>query len=65
MAIPQEAIDINEERLVIVQKIEDLKVKARALKKRYDEIVETANLQHKLGGLSEQDKERLRALLDE
>jgi uncharacterized coiled-coil DUF342 family protein len=63
MAMPQKAIELNEERLALVNQIEELKVKARAIKKEMDAVIENATLVHKFGNLSEGDKESLRKLL--
>ena len=64
MALPDEAVKLNEERLVIVKQIEELKVEARVIKKQMDSVIEKATLAHKLGGLSDGDKAKLRELLD-
>lgn len=65
MALPQEAIEIQKERDAILVEVTALKEKSRALKQKFDDIVERANLAHKLGGFSDADKARLRELLDE
>lgn len=65
MAMPQRAIELNEKRLELVNEIERLKVEARAVKKEMDAVIVKANLAHKLGGLSEQDKAHLKDLLAE
>lgn len=65
MALPQEAIEIQKRRDAILAQVEALKTESRALKRQFDDIVEKANLAHKLGGLSEADKARLRELLAE
>lgn len=65
MALPQEAIEIQKQRDAILVQVNELKAESRALKKQFDNIVEKANLAHKLGGFSDADKARLRELLDE
>jgi hypothetical protein len=63
MAMPQRAIELNEKRLELINEIERLKVEARTVKKEMDDVIVRANLAHKLGGLSDQDKAHLKSLL--
>ncbi len=63
MALSTEELDLDAARIEIVQEIEGLKVKARALKKQRDAITEKRKLEHKLGGLSESEKEALKEML--
>jgi len=63
MALPQEAIELDAKRLAVVQQIEELKVEARALKKAMDKAIEKANLEFKLGIVTDEDREKMKALL--
>ena len=63
MATPQEALDILPKINAIREQVESLRAEARALKKRHDAIVRRATLEHKLGGLSDDDKELLKQVL--
>jgi len=65
MATPQEALDIQGQRALILEQVNALKAKSRELKKQYDRIVEKANLAYKLGIVTEDDKAKLRELLDD
>lgn len=61
--LSQEEIDLDAERLALVNQIEEIKVKARAIKKQRDLITERRKLEHKLGALSDSDKAALKELL--
>ena len=63
MALPKEAIDIQKKRDAILDQVSALKAESRVLKQKFDDVVERANLEHKLGAMSDKEKERLRELL--
>lgn len=64
MALSQEELDLDAERLELVTAIEALKVNARIVKKQRDAITAKRQLEHKFGGMSDAEKASLRALLE-
>ena len=64
MALSQVEIELNEKRLVIVNRIDELKAEAKALKKQMDAHALKRQTLHKFGWMSDEEKAILKEIVN-